>query len=413
VIVIAVACGGAEVKATPRVHDSAGVQIVDNPPLGPRPVWVVAGDPVFDIGAGGDDASEQLFGVVAAIRLADGRIAIANSGTNEIRTFDAAGAFVRSAGRRGDGPGEFKEIRHLWMIGGDSLVVADRQLGRVSVFDTAGRLGRTTTLKRGAAAFLLEAEGAFSDGTLLASSAVAPWTDALPEPGATRESRVYYRYSSGGEPIDTLGIFPDWERFVRPVGRAVAVSLLPFGKEGLRQVCGDGFYYGSGDAYEIGYYRSDGRLQRLVRRDQANLLMTSADKEQFVAEWVARQPDETTRREVRKMYEGMPFPATMPAYAALRCDDLHNLWVLESRRPSDRERRWSVFDAAGRQLGWVAMPDGLRPRHIGSDFILGIWVDDLGVEHVRLHALQKDGALSAAPGPSAAFPGAAEPGMSG
>lgn len=50
---------------------------------------------------------------------------------------------------------------------------------------------------------------------------------------------------------------------------------------------------------------------------------------------------------------------------------------------------WSVFDATGTLRGEVEAPLGLEPYHIGDDFLLGTWRDELDVEFVRLYVLQK------------------------
>jgi hypothetical protein len=37
----------------------------------------------------------------------------------------------------------------------------------------------------------------------------------------------------------------------------------------------------------------------------------------------------------------------------------------------------------------VELPVGLDPTHIGNDFVLGTWKDDVDVEHVRLYGLDR------------------------
>src|SRR5690606_16568229 len=57
--------------------------------------------------------------------LADGRVVIAVMGSSVLRFFDASGRFVRSAGRNGGGPGEFRQIMALYRMRGDTLAVND------------------------------------------------------------------------------------------------------------------------------------------------------------------------------------------------------------------------------------------------------------------------------------------------
>jgi hypothetical protein len=79
----------------------------------------------------------------------------------------------------------------------------------------------------------------------------------------------------------------------------------------------------------------------------------------------------------------------MPFYEAALLDDEGNLWVDEFQPPPSALPTWTVFDADGRMLGAVSMPDRFRPMQIGADFVLGVWSDDLDVQHVRMYRLEK------------------------
>ena len=35
------------------------------------------------------------------------------------------------------------------------------------------------------------------------------------------------------------------------------------------------------------------------------------------------------------------------------------------------------------------MPGGFMPKHIGNDFVLGVWQGELGLEQVRMYSLNK------------------------
>ena len=57
----------------------------------------------------------------------------------------------------------------------------------------------------------------------------------------------------------------------------------------------------------------------------------------------------------------------------------------------DAASTWTVFDPAGRMLGELSTPPRFQVIQIGDDYVLGVWKDDLDVEHVRLYALAKPG----------------------
>ncbi len=137
-------CGRkAATGSTFMVRDSAGVSIAENrgvaPPGGGG--WAISAEPTLTIGAvEGDDA--YIFSRVwGATRLADGRIAVADNGVPDIRVFDPAGRHLRTFGARGDGPGEFNSPVLMGTLPGDTLVVVDRMLRRLYLFDPETAVG--------------------------------------------------------------------------------------------------------------------------------------------------------------------------------------------------------------------------------------------------------------------------------
>jgi len=151
----------------------------------------------------------------------------------------------------------------------------------------------------------------------------------------------------------------------------------------------NGFYFGTGDSYSIGLYARDGALTRIVRCAQGNRPVTSAVAARYKEEALASITNPNVRRVQERAWAEMPFPKTMPAYGGFLVDDEGNVWVRDYRAPGDPPPSWQVFDANGLWLGSVASIPGFSPTHIGPDFALGVWVDELGVEQVRRYSLLK------------------------
>ena len=55
----------------------------------------------------------------------------------------------------------------------------------------------------------------------------------------------------------------------------------------------------------------------------------------------------------------------------------------------ESEPHWSVFDTEGVLQGTLSVPTGVTLIDIGDDYVLGMWRNDLDVEHVRLYELVK------------------------
>lgn len=107
--------------------------------------WTL-GAPGVEIGTVEGEPAYLLHQVVDAIRLADGRIAVLNAGSHEVRLYGADGTHLRSIGREGDGPGEFRRPARLRHRGGDTVAVVDEGLRRTTALTLGGEVVGTEEL---------------------------------------------------------------------------------------------------------------------------------------------------------------------------------------------------------------------------------------------------------------------------
>ncbi|HUH13055.1 MAG TPA: hypothetical protein VMK65_08090, partial [Longimicrobiales bacterium] len=387
-------CGAA--SDAPDVHsevrDSAGVAIVENSGTGwlPHQAWRVAAEPEVDIGVLEGAPEYQLFRVRASARLSDGRIVVANGGTRELRFYSPQGEHLRTAGRQGSGPGEFEELGALWRVEGDTILVYDWRGSRLSAFGPEGDFVRSTRLQTGEGVTFPMPLGATADRKLLATTG-GVFFAGDEKTGVSRDSSAIVVYDLEGTPEDTLGIFPGNEAYVKSDGRSISVRSLAFGRSLRSGVHGERLYAGATDRYQVGVWRTDGTLERLIRRAHVPMEVTPADIQTYKDEQLAAMDGQSQRflESTRQVLEEMPYPQTFPAFRALQVDEDGHLWVAEERRPGDERSLWTVFDGEGRMLGQVELPEGLSVHAIGRDWVLGLWSDELDVEHVRLHRLEK------------------------
>ncbi len=394
------------------VQDSAGIRIVESqaPAPGSRLGWAVGAEPVVSIGT--HDASDafQFYRVGDATRLADGRIVVANGGSNELLVFDADGNYLDAWGGQGDGPGEFRDLSTVHPWPGDSLIAGDSQQGRASIFDPAGAHARTMSLRgppgaltreMAAAGQAADAEPAtvephvilrvLPDGTLLTR------TPRGFTQGYDRWEYAYALMDAGGSPRASLGDYLGTEmysEFFPQDDRTVAVIPLrhPFGKATLTTAWGDLAAIGDNETYEIRAYRSDGSLARIVRRDHETRIPTQSEQDEVFRNRFAGLSEED--REPRMaVAANVPLVESFPAYSRLGGDAPGYLWVAEFKLPGAQYEGtlWTVFDREGRALGFVETPAGLSIFEIGEDYILGRTTDELEVEYVQIWALSRSG----------------------
>jgi hypothetical protein len=394
VTVTLVACAGeGPGGAGASVRDSAGIEIVESASGAWRDGsgWAVSEVPDLDIGVLEGAPEYQLFQARDARRLSDGRLVVANGGTNELRFYDAAGTYLSSTGREGSGPGEFQQLGWVRTFAGDSMMVYDFSLGRMSVFDAGGAFARSFKIAPlGEAGFVIGVD-VFSDGLVLAKSPLI-FAGSI-ENGLNRRDEVFHTHTANGAVLDSLGAFPGPDQFIQSGGsgnrRFVAITSLPFGRSPAAAVDGTRFCFGASDTYEVACYERDGVLRRLIRRSVPQRPVTPADVEAYQEQELSGIDDDEARRDAERRYAEMPVPETMPAYATFTFDAAGNLWVREFTVGPVTTWPWTVFDTEGRMLGTVSLPADVRVTQVGDDFVLGLWRDDVDVEHVRLYRLVK------------------------
>jgi hypothetical protein len=383
-----------------QVRDSAGIRIVENE----SQVWAgeevlrLSRQPIVDIGADEGDPDYELFRIVGAVRLDDGRIVVASDGSKELLFYDPNGVFIKKLGGAGGGPGEFQYINGFWSYGGSMFVVPDYRLRRTTVLDTSGtivRMPRFEPTDYGGPAYPV---GLFSDGSFLMQGGRDPTDDGdVPQVGVVWDSLPYYRYDRDGGLVNLLGTFRERERqHYRETDGEMYVSSPFFGKAEFRVAAGEKLYVAASDRYEVRVYSWDGKLETIMRRAVEPTTVTAETLDRLKEAWLAEAGDDNARRRLRTRFRQYSVPETLPVFGTRRVwvpfllvSDSGEAWVREYVLPDDTTNQWVTFDAAGRLFGTVQFPARFRPLHIGHDFVLGRWQDELDVEHVQMYRLVK------------------------
>ena len=392
-----------------EIHDSAGIPIIENraPAPGFRLGWAVGDTPVVSIGSRDATDAFQFYRVGDATRLADGRIVVANGGSNHLLVFDANGNHLGAWAGEGDGPGEFWDLSTVRPWPGDSLIAGDELQGRASIFDLSGAHGRTMTLRGPPDPTTREIAAAAGPTADTGSVSAEPHVILRVLPDGTLLTRTPRGYTRGfhrwestyalmgtdGSTRAPLGNYLGTETFSAfypQDDRTVAVIPLwhPFGKTTVTTAWGDLAAIGDTETYEIRAYRSDGSLARIVRRDHETRIPTQAEQDQAFRNRFAGLSEEDREPRMTAAAD-VPLVESFPAYSRLRGDALGHLWVGEFKLPGAQYEGtlWTVFDREGRVLGFVATPGGLGILEIGEDYILGSTTDEMDVEYVQLWEL--------------------------
>jgi len=399
IFLLAAACGGdATAGALATRADSAGVTIVTNtgPSWRAGEGWRIDPQPILTVGPRPDaDPRYELLRVTSGRLLPGGEVMVVVAGHFELRVFGPEGEWLRSLGRQGEGPGEFRSPGGLTVVG-DTAFVGDFQLSRLSAFSLRGSFlsswpypvmdpgGRVPPSQR------------FADGSWIGGG-TASFTAGEVSEGVSRVPLTWYRISADlGRVVDTLVTTLGTDRaiIIRRGGAGeitmMQVITVPVGRSSPVAAGGDHLWTGNTERAELERYTPDGELTTLVRWEAPPAVLEPALFEEMKRIALnGREDDEAFRTNVEARFNTSPPGTPMPFFAGLHLDPLEHLWVREFTPLPTDSTRFRVFDASGQLLG----PLALGPRHtvldIGTDRILTVWQDEDDLEHLRVYRIVK------------------------
>lgn len=362
-------------------RDSVGIRIVENDHTQgvwtQAEAWRLSSQPSLQIGTVAGDEEYQFYRIRHVNQVSDGRIAVVNTGSYEVRLFDPRGAHLLTIGGEGDGPGEFRSPWFVFEAPGDSIVVIDLYR-EVSIFNDEGEFIRRFLPQRpdGRAygeGFAPVAQ--FGDGSLLFREYKR---NPPPDLGIYRNRIGLYRLGLDGTTVVSLGEFDDQT--------LVAGGYYHFGARAQEAVADSTIWYGPGDRFELREIAPDGSTIRLIRLDRPPRPVTEQDVVTARTSILGEDPSPGLRR----LVEGSQAAPVFPHHYEIQVDADGNLWV-QDYQPfgTEADRLWSIFDPRGRFLGDVRVPAGLRIHQIGPDYVLGVTTDAFDVEYVVMYGIEK------------------------
>lgn len=328
------------------------------------------------------------FGRVSAVSLGPGgTIFVADAANLEIRAFGLDGAHLRTFGRSGEGPGEFRSIYSVAWVG-DRLLTYDPHQGRVGEFSAGGEwLGQRRT-----------AGGMTGSAAFMRFYPVGPNEVFRIALGAGRGS-LWVGLDSRGDTGDTVPRVnvPDPDGLpglVRPIvcDSDGVFGIYPHaaGAKFVQHPASGGVMYSAwGYFYSVAVTRGDSDTLRVIERT----LPTEPISDE---EWAAGSLEFEEARERFQFSDadcdprGYSRPERQSFINEIFVSPDGRLWVDVIRAAGNR---WEFFDPEGRLLGSVpAVPYKERTVPVfRGDLLVTIRQDDLELDHVDVWRLERVG----------------------
>ncbi len=252
-----------------------------------------------------------------------------------IQEWDRTGKFIRTIGRKGQGPGEF-EVPIDIAIRNDTLLAYASNEARVSLWHTDGKLIREWRVD-----FCCGGDPAFgAQGSIMIRMSVHA-------NGSYRRSAI--RWRPDGRIIDTIAL--PIEPPVRTWEVAHGEYAIPFspGEVGTFNSRGE-YVSGFGGTYALVVARHGGDTAQIIAMPDARVKLSVKVLDSVFAMYSRIPP-------LAGVAKRGDLPATAPYFTGLHVDEHDNVWI--ERLGSDGEvTSFDVIDPHGVFLGSAATPPG-------------------------------------------------------
>jgi hypothetical protein len=306
-----------------------------------------------------------------------GRIYVADWFAARVAVLDSTGALLRTIGRKGLGPGEFRSLRGVQLLPGDTLLAYDPAAARISIFppDSSGA-ARVVSLAaglEGGAPFLVRRTA--GDGYLAFFRPPFAMGDT-----AVRLDRVRLLNPDGSPRGEPLRSFPSQSFLLVRASGGFSVTPNPFGREGLFAAGAGGvLHLAWSDSLAVETVDADGRRLAAFAVPYRAPEVTSGDVEAAMA-GIPTQAARTFRPALQDS-----LPGRWPALRALVADAEGTAVWLGLNTPAGEAGEWASFQPDGRYLGSVFLPREVMVMAVRGRRLYGVRRDVDGVPEILVY----------------------------
>lgn len=398
--------GTAAAAAGPAVEsrDSAGVTLttVSGAPAD-APRWTLT-RPSVTLDGRGKGGAPYFERVDDALWLDDGRIVVVDGRASQLYVFDAAGAYLRSLGGKGNGPDELAWVGPVSITAGDTIAVYDRRERDLKLFDPDAGFVRSVRLP--ASGDMSTPLGAWPMGPgriVRYAEAAGDWVRAKgPFPQRWPNTATVDLLAADGEPVGRASTFDgEYAVVVTLSDGRPAESREPFSPRPVVSVGPRGVLFGTGASFELTELDSTFTPRLELRWPGFGRPIAAAEIAEVRAVFLGDAPTAGKRQYVDAILSKDLLPETRPAFGSAFIDGEGRIWAGSfepwlPRPPVNREATWYVIDPARGSVARLDLP-GAGRAHLSAvrgDRALVVTLDSLDVPSVGVYRIRTTTARS-------------------
>jgi len=348
-----------------------------------------------------EDDGAEVFAAISGLEVdAEGRIYVLDRQADELRIFGPDGNHIRTVGRSGEGPGEYRAANGLLWLAEDTLLVIDQQGARYSVLTRDGEYVRS--VQRRLPFYSWVFRGGLANGRVYESYAIGP-------PDGERHPALFGTLlrseagpARGGGPAEARSVpligaadtvllpepdAPPRENFTVQTATAGMVMGVPFTGASVYTIAGsDRIWHGHGSTPTLYLTSFAGDTLSVIVLDVTPAPVTGAE----LAEW-EENPGVKQFRDMGGKLDMDRIPRSKPYFDDITVDPDGYVWLCLPTAPS--RSTFAVIDPDGRYLGRLDV-DGpgrttwIRPI-VRNDRVYWAGTDELDVPHVYVYRIEK------------------------
>jgi hypothetical protein len=342
-LIILVSIGGQKAEWKGKVEIEEGIKVIKNP-----------GEPLYgeikfeleeDLSIGNEDDENYLFYRLRGIQVdIDGNIYVLDSGNYRLQVFDKSGKYLRTIGKKGQGPGEFSIPTRLQLDDetGD-IFVKDNGLRKIIIFEKEGKyIDKDIYLVELLNDFYLDSDRCIWGKFSLPGIDMYRFIKKLTLTGKVEKifteipyymKRLMLSSSKVGNTVYAEGYF---------FTHGYEYDLF------LSKVDSHTFVYGHSKKYELVAVDKSGKTLFIIRKDESPIKITKNEKDR-----IKNQEIWNIRKRGYFVSElSIKFPDYMPYFYLIITDDKSRIYVRKNlvSRESNTNHEYDVFNKEGRYI---------------------------------------------------------------
>jgi len=362
-----------EVEWKGKVKYENGIKVIKNPK---NPLFgKIKFDLVEDLSIGSEEDENSMFYGGVKIGVDDeNNIYVLDFGNCRIQKFDKEGNYIKTFGRKGQGPGEFEMPIDIYV---DKNIYV-LEFIKIHLFDKSGKFIRT-----------IKPDNFVDSCSEMVNESFLAKVTSYRKEGRFSEIAIL---NSKGKIIKSIVDFPSPLRSIRKKGIVFGV-FNPY--EPRLYFCplkGGKGIYGYSSRYRLFVINLKGKIELIFEKAESPSRITKKDKNKLINKYLKYRNKELKGKDIKlskgDVKRAFVFPKYRPFYNEIMCDNLNNIYIrkLNSVLKKKKEITFDFFNSKGFYLYEIKIPE--EPEIIGNGYIYTYIVDEAGYFKIKRYKIR-------------------------